>query len=287
MLKSLTLLSLAATLSLANAQAPVSGSDASPQPASEQMQAPAPIVRQYPQHRPWRERLPERAAARIVETQPTPGVWLRSESTGLVTTVSATAQRTEIRLERGRLNVTVHQPAQHSEILVDLPGGGGSGAVRAGLQQVSLLKDGLYTFNAETGTVRVLHGEAAFVGAAAGAGEMKPIKIKEDHELSLVGEGGGKPGQLKAVEAYPYELAGDLLPPANDGEPGGYAGNGYFEGGYAGLYGDYPAYPAYPWEAGLWGFYPGYYPGYYGYPFGYGIGIGYYRGFGYRGGFRR
>ncbi len=50
---------------------------------------------------------------------------------------------------------------RNSELLVDLPGG-----------QVSLLKDGFYTFNADTQTVRVLKGEAdAYPGASRFWGE--------------------------------------------------------------------------------------------------------------------
>jgi len=273
MLKSLTLLYLAATLTLANAQAP----DPAAQAAPDQTQPPAPIVRSYERMAPPRRWRPmEQRPPQITESQPTPGVWLRSESTSALKTVSATPQRTEVRLERGRLNVTVHQPAQHAEILIDLPGG-----------QTSLLKDGLYTFNADTNTVRVLHGEAAYLAPSA-----KPIKIKEDHQLSLVAAPGGKPGHLKPDEAYPYELTADLLPPDNHGDRayGGYAGDGYAEGGYPGYYpgyyGDYPPYP-YPYYAGFWGYPYGYYPGFYGYPFGYGIGYGYYGRFVYRGGFRR
>ncbi len=200
------------------------------------------------------------------------GVWLRSESASALTTVSATAERAEFRLDRGRLNVSVHHPADHAEILVDLPGG-----------QVSLLKDGLYTFNADTNTVRVLRGEAAaFPGPLGNDSSNKPIKIKEDHQLGLVlSAAGGKSGELKPVESYPYEIATDLLP---SGNAGGYADGDYEEG--------FPPYPPYPYYAGFLG-YPYFYPGFYriGYPFAYGIGFGYFGGFhgayGFRGGFRR
>jgi hypothetical protein len=257
MLRSLALLSLFAALPLANAQAPA------PQAAPDQSQPPAPIVRNYQEHR-FRQPGP------VVETQPIPGVWLRSESASVLKTVSATPQRTEIRLDRGVLNVTVHQPAQHSEILIDLPGG-----------QTSLLKDGLYTFNADTNTVRVLRGEAAYIGAGNGASAAaRPIKIKEDHQISLVATPGVS--ELKPVEAYPYELTADLLPPDNAGDPG------HGEPGYPRYAGDYPPYYApYPYFAGFYGYPYGFYPGFYGYPFAYGIGFAYYGGFGYHGGFRR
>ena len=98
-----------------------------------------------------------------------------------VKTVSADANGAEIRVERGRANVQVTHPADHAKIVVDLPGG-----------QTSLLKDGLYTFNAETNTVRVLRGEAESYTDANG----KATKVKEEHELSFARgrrqtEGGG------------------------------------------------------------------------------------------------
>jgi hypothetical protein len=216
--------------------------------------------------------------SQVVDSQPVMGVWLRSNQTSVVRTISATPRGTEIRLERGVLNVTVHHPADHAEILVDLPGG-----------QTSLLKDGLYTFNADTNTVRVLQGEAAaFPGppagptagaanAAASSGNRveKPVKVKEGRQLAF----NSGPEQAKPVEAYPYEITADLLPLGN-GDGRGYANTSGEDGPYG-----YP----YPYYAVAWGYPYGYgYP--YGfYPYGYGIGIGYYGGFhgGYRGGFHR
>ena len=255
MLKSLAFLSLLATISIANAQ--------SVDPDASATSQGAPIVRRslpngsgaYRQH-------PQQAE--ITESQPMAGVWLRSEATTKLTTIAATAQHTEIRLEHGRLNVDVHQPSQHSEILIDLPAG-----------QTSLLKDGLYTFNADTNTVRVLHGEAAaWPGLINSASDAKPIKIKEDHQLSLASTGADE----KTVESYPYELTADLLPFGNASDRG-------YGDEYAG---DYPRYGE-PYYAGGWGYpypypYLGFYPGYYG--FGYGVGFGYGGGFGHYGGFR-
>ena len=265
MLKSLTLFSLAAAVSLASAQSATTA----PLVGSDQTQPPAPVVRGSQQNRPWLQ------PGQIVESQPIPGVWLRSESTSVLKTVAATPERTEVRLDRGRLNVDVHQPAQHTAILIDLPGG-----------QTSLLKDGLYTFNADTNTVRVLRGEAAaYPGIANPGDDSKAIKVKEDHQLSLMAATDG----AKPVESYPYELTADLLPYSNHGDPA-YAGGGYADG----FVDDYPFYPPYPYYAGFWG-YPGFYPGFYGYPFAYGVGFGYgfhsygrgFHGGGFRGGFRR
>jgi hypothetical protein len=201
-------------------------------------------------------------------------VWLRTGTDSSVKTVSADAKGTELRVEHGRANVQVHGPANGAAILVDLPGG-----------QVTLLKDGLYTFNAETNTVRVLHGEAEVYPGTANS-TAKPIKVKEDHELAF-----GAAKGLKSVEVNdPRELTADLLPPEGRPAPMGYGGGGGYAPGYGygyGPYGDGYAYPypyaVYPYEAYGWG-----YP-YWGYPFGFGIGFGYYGGFhgGYYGRFRR
>ena len=210
--------------------------------------------------------------APIQDSQPVAGVWLRSRSTSAIKVISATPQGTEIRVEHGVLNVSVHHPSQHISILVDLPEG-----------QTSLLKDGLYTFNADTNTVRVLRGEAAAFPAAKGhpvatlvSADEKGIKVKEDHQISFVPSATPGADRIKSVDAYPYELATDLLPASGDGRQ------------YANVSGeDGPYGYAYPYYAGGWGYPYGYYPGYwgYGYPYGYAIGIGYYGGFGYSGGF--
>jgi hypothetical protein len=217
-----------------------------PDSASQQ---PAPIVQSYPGSPYARHAQP--AAPQLFETQPAAGVYVRSDVANGVETVSATPQATELRITQGRADITLHHPADHSEILIDLPNG-----------QVSLLKDGLYTFNAQTNTVRTLRGEAQAISRDANA---KGPKIKETQQLAFF------PGaRLKSVNAYPYELTADLLPfdgQDGHGDGGAYGGEGFYGGGY-------------PYYAG---FYPGFYP--YGYGFGYPYGIG--LGFGYGGGFYR
>jgi hypothetical protein len=218
---------------------------------------PAPITRSAPGMTP-----------RFHTLTPIPGVLVRSDADGTVRTVSSTAGATELRVDKGRATISVHHPADKSTITVDLPGG-----------QVDLLKDGLYTFNADTGTVRVLRGEAdAYPGTAT---QGKGTKIKEDHELSFAANGKG----LKSVEAGPGEMTADLVP--GPGMQRGYAAGGYGPGygPYGDGYAEYP-YPYYPNPYYAWGYPYGFYP--YGYPFGFGIGFGYYGGFGgFRGGFRR
>ena len=187
------------------------------------------------------------------DSQPIAGVFVRNDVNNGVQTVSSSSSAAEIRVAQGKATITVHHPENHPQILVDLPGG-----------QVSLLKDGLYTFNAASNTVRVLHGEAE---ARNGNDASKGTKIKETQQLAFFEN--AKP---RAVNAYPYELTADLMPGGGRGR-----GDGIVEGRYGdGFYGDYPLY------AGGYGYPYGY--GFY--PYGVGFGLGYYGGFGgYRGGF--
>ena len=215
----------------------------------------APIVRGTPG---------QSARQTINTTRPAPGVWLRTEPNSSVKTLSTTGNTTELRVERGRANVEIHNAAPNAEILVDLPGG-----------QASLLKDGLYTFNAETNTIRVLRGEAhAYIGANTSA---KPIKVKEEHQFAFA-------ANTKPQEVDYRAMSADLLQAGPAGRGDGYASGpayGYAPGPGYGPYGDgYPAYP-YPYYGYGYG-----YP-YFGYPYGFGLGFGfgYYGGFGgFRGG---
>jgi len=191
-----------------------------------------------------------------------PGVWLRSTGATHSETLSATADKVEIRIDHGVANLNVHHPDHRPQILVDLPGG-----------QTAILKDGLYTFNADTNTVRTLKGEAeAYSGTNPAA---KPVKVKEDHALTFGGE-------LRAMEFGPMDLRGDLLPGAQPQQAEGGYGDGFYPG-YS--YGPYPyygyGYGSY-WGDPYWGGWGS--PG-----FGVGIGFGYggYFGGGFGRGFRR
>jgi hypothetical protein len=194
----------------------------------------------------------------IANAQPIAGIYVRVAQNGAVRAVAVDATHTELRVERGIVNVSVHQPQQNPEIVVDLAGG-----------QISLLKDGLYTFNGDTKTVRVLRGEAEVSPANA-----KPIKIKEDHQLVFTAD-----AKLRSVDAGPFQERADFIP--------GYGAAGHGDG-YGGGYGPY-----YGYGYGLYGegFGDPYFAYGYGYPYGYGFGypfggfgFGYYGGFG--GGFR-
>jgi hypothetical protein len=231
-----------------------------------QEQQAAPIQRAYPNQNRYAGP-PQISSANIApgqevsptagEAQATPiqGVILRVGPQSTVQEVSSTPEKVELRVEHGLANINVHKPAKDTVILVDLPGG-----------QTQILKDGLYTFNAETNTARVLKGEAlAFPAASSDA---KPMKVKENNKIVYSGT------NERPHEFVPYEASVDLLPgrdygPGNGG--GGEPGFGY------GPYGDgfYPYYAyGYPW-----GYADGFYPYGYGFYPGIGIGFGYYGGF--------
>jgi hypothetical protein len=202
--------------------------------------------------------------ARIISTQPAPGIFLKAAANSAVQTVSADPAHIELRVDRGLINVNVHRPEHHALIQVDLPGG-----------QTNILKDGLYTFNADTNTVRVLKGEAAaYPGPFAPSAKpisaaAKPIKVKEFHQLIF------NSPNARSIEVGPRQAFADMLP-VNNGDRPGAEGRPAYSRGY---YGDgYPPY-AYGYPYGYYGGYP------YGYPLGFGLGFGYFGGF--RGGFRR
>ena len=189
-----------------------------------------------------------------------PGVFVRVGRGSAVQAVALSNENMELRVERGVANISVHSAIKHAQILIDLPGG-----------QTNLIKDGFYTFNANTNTMRTLKGEAY---AYPGTGNMqaKPIKVKENHAVIFNGP------DIRAFEFDPFEARADLIPYAQS-MGGQEAGPGYY-GPYAGYpYYDY-GYPYY------WGYgYPGFYDPFF---FGFGWGGGYYGGYrgGYGGGYR-
>jgi hypothetical protein len=192
-------------------------------------------------------------ARNVVTTHPIQGVTVRADAGAAVETVSANAKSTELRVVHGVVNVSVHHPENTGAlILVDLPGG-----------QTAILKDGLYTFNAETNVMRVLKGEAdAYPGAAENG-----LRVKEDEQFGFAG------GNRAAVRSQ-QDLMADYLP----GNP--QTGDGPARRGY-GPYGDgFYGYPAYGYYGYPYGFYP------YGYGLGFGFGYGYGGFGGFRGGFR-
>jgi hypothetical protein len=184
-----------------------------------------------------------------------PGVFVRIGHGSAIRAIRLSNENTELRVERGVANISVHSAIKHAQILIDLPGG-----------QTNLIKDGFYTFNASTNTIRTLKGEAY---AYPGTGNMqaKPIKVKENHAVVFNGP------DIRSFEFDPFEARADLIPYAQGGMGGQAEGPEYY-GPYAG----YPYYDyGYPYYFGYG--YPGFYDPFY---FGFGWGGGYYGG--YRGG---
>ena len=194
---------------------------------------------------------------------PLPGVYLRVAPNSTVRDVSSDAKHTEFRVERGLANISVHAPSDGMLLLVDLPNG-----------QVQMLKNGLYTFNATTNTVRVLKGEAnAFANSAPP--DSKPVKVKEDHGVTFTATA----DKLRSIEFYPVEARNDVIPmPYRQGEERIARGPGYGYEPYSGFYGGYAPY-GYGW-GGPWGWGDPFF----GYPFGLGVGLGYGFGGGFYGG---
>lgn len=284
-LLTIALATLSATAITASAQSSYpAGPDNSP---STNMQAnPAPIVRQGDQsntpdaqngpQNDARHRFPRNEQLTITNGQSVqtrhqtasaqlaPGIWLRVGHDTALQAVTVGPENTELRVQHGLVNVTVHQPTKGAQILVDLPGG-----------QTDILKDGLYTFNADTNTVRVLHGEAL-----AYPPNQKQIKVKEDHAVVLAGP------NVRSFEFNPFQARFDLIPyaPRPDGEGYGNGGPGY-PGPYYG-YAPYGfAFDGYPYYGYGYGWGDPYWDGFYGPYFGLGFYGGGFYGGGFRGGF--
>ena len=216
-----------------------------------------------------------------------PGTLLRLAGDTTAEMVAADGNRVEIRLDSGRANVDVNAMRHQGLLLVDLPQG-----------QLQLLKPGLYTFNTETRTARVYNGEAdAFPGTDTSS-DVKPVKVKENHEVMLTGDRLHPAGFDRTLheDLLPWSgsqeaqaaMAGGTLTeePTNHFTPVGYGyGYGYPYAGFG---------PGFGYSYGFYG-----YPyGFYGAPFGFGLGLGFGggfygrygyglgRGYGYGGGLR-
>lgn len=238
-------------------------------------QSPAPIER--PHYAAGPQGRYAQPPARPFTVAPLAGVRVVSDAP--VATVSGAADTTELRVDHGRANITVEHPQKGALILVDLPGG-----------QVDLLADGFYTVNADTNTLRVLHGDAQVFPPGAGD-DAKGVSVHEAEEIVLG-------GAMHAHSAEAADFRADVIQERGGGQYGGAYGRPYGYG-YARPYA-YPYVAAYPYAG--WGYpyagwgYPYYagwgwdYPYYgygWGYPYGWGLGFGWGGGYwgGYRGGY--
>jgi hypothetical protein len=211
-----------------------------------------------------------------------PGIFLRLGNDSTVQMVSPNLTQTEVRLERGHANVEVDQLYKQNVVLIDMEKG-----------QTQLLQNGLYTFDADSSTVRVFDGKAGVFPGKDLQTNVKPIDVKASHELVLTGEP-TRPQHFDKDKSeddlYRWSsLRSEYLGDANVGLAEEYAGTPNFYPGWYWAGGPY----GYTWlpGAGLfwnpfgYGFYSPYYLYGGGFIYGrYGRGIYPYGGIGYRGG---
>jgi hypothetical protein len=168
-----------------------------------------------------------------VELLLTPGVFLRVGENSAVRMISPNLLNTQIALDRGRADVEVDEIHPHNDI-----------QVAQGSANTRLLKDGLYAFDADKGTVRVFKGEAELLEEAGGG--QKALRVKGDHQVALTGN--------EAVQSVSFErnqaedalynwssLRSQYLAEANLNLASQYAG-------YGGMA------PGWYWDAGFWGY---------------------------------
>ncbi len=214
-----------------------------------------------------------------VEVLLTPGIFLRLDKDTTIQMVSPDLTHTEINLERGRADIEVDQIFTQNHILIDQQRG-----------ETQLLKNGLYAFNADTGTVAVFNGEASIFPGDDLPSTVKPITLKADRELALNSDA-FKPQKFNKDQAeddlYNWSsLRSQYLGQANVDLASDYAGSAGFNPGWYWA-GDPYGYTWLPGSGLFWspfgyGFYSPYYL--------YGGGLiyvryGYGGGYGYRGGY--
>ena len=217
-----------------------------------------------------------------VEVLLTPGVFLRLGENSALQMVSPDLTRTEVALDHGTAEIEVDQIYPQNNLLVGL-----------GTTQTRIEKTGLYEFDAQSRTIRVLDGKAVVHDTAG-----KTIEVKSGHLLRVDGDA-SKPAKFDR-DRYTdpltdwSDLRANYLGQANEGLAARYAGGAGFAPGWNWN----PAFSGYTWLPGNGLFYS---------PFGYGFysplafyggglyggglygggfyGGGFYRGGGYRGGF--
>jgi hypothetical protein len=168
-----------------------------------------------------------------VELLLTPGVFLRVGENSAVRMISPNLLNTQIALDHGRADIEVDEIHPRNDI-----------QVAAGSANTRLLKDGLYAFDADKGTVRVFKGEAELLEETGGG--QNALKIKGDHQVALTGN--------EAVQSVSFErnqaedalynwssLRSQYLAEANLNLASQYAG-------YGGMA------PGWYWDAGFWGY---------------------------------
>jgi hypothetical protein len=232
----LATLSATAAVSLAQNASPAAPDNSQMNNVPMQAQ-PAPIERGPVSHHGYNSYVAKLEVGQVVapirataSALPAAGIFLRVGDGSSVRAIALGGENTELRVENGIANISVHHPIKNARILVDLPGG-----------QANLIKDGFYTFNADTNTIRVLKGKAfAYPG---GNTNQRPIKVKGDQAVIFNGP------NIKAFEFDPFEARADLIPygprsggPGESGDYGPYGGYPYYDYGYPYYYYGYPYY---------------------------------------------
>ena len=191
----------------------------------------------------------------------TPGIYLRLDDDSSVRMISPDLTSTQLALDKGRATVEVDEIHPQNNVQI----------VDNGVP-TQLLKNGLYEFNADKDTARVVSGKAAAREAN------KWVDIKGDHQLAL---NDNLPEKVQHFnkdrakdELYNWSsLRSEYLSEAN-GELAGYYGAGYAPGwywdpwfyGYT-FIGPYGFYSPFGWDFYPFGYFGYYGRGYYGRPY--------------------
>jgi uncharacterized membrane protein YgcG len=185
-----------------------------------------------------------------VELLLTPGVFLRLGENSAVRMVSPSLLNTQVELARGRADIEVDEihPANNLQVV-------------EGVSSTRLLKNGLYAFDADKGSVRVLKGEAE-LQEGSGDGQ-KLVKVKGDHQVASTANASVQSVSFDRKQAedslYNWSsLRSQYLAEANINLASTYAS-------YGGMS------PGWYWDAAFWGYtwLPG--DGYLWSPFGWGF----------------
>jgi FecR protein len=163
----------------------------------------------------------------------TPGVFLRVGENSTVRMISPNLLNTQVELDRGRADVEVDQIRPLNNIQVAVAGA-----------NTRLLKDGLYAFDADKGSVRVFKGEAEIL-EKNGDGQ-KLVKVKGDHQVEMAANEPIKSVSFNRNQAqdslyYWSSLRSQYLAQANLNLASEYAGYGAMT-------------PGWYWNAGFWGY---------------------------------
>ncbi len=210
----------------------------------------------------------------------TPGVFLRLDNNTTIKMVTPDLTHTEVQVTQGRAGIEVDHLYKQNDILIDL-----------NHQQTQLLKAGLYEFDANASTLRVLEGEALAFASLNPQPNEKPVKVKEGKQFAFNGDAAKPVGfdrkQFEATDQlYSWSsLRSSYLGEANLHLAQSYAGN-YGYGGYGGGFAPgwfwSPTIYSYTWLPGDGLFFNPFGYGFYSPGYLYGGGL-IYGGYGYRG----